>query len=147
VSRQLTWAEVARRLAPSRSYWLATTSADGAPHSVPVWGVVLDEVLYFYSVRSTVKARNIARDPRAVVHLESGDDVLIVRGTIEDVGAPSDVPQVVAAFAQKYTAAQDARYLPSADPTFDVIYAFRPQSARAWSIPEYDTSQSGWSAT
>ena len=53
--------------------------------------------LYLYSERSTVKARNLAADPRVVVHLESGEDVLIVRGTAEDVGAPAAVPAVVAA--------------------------------------------------
>ena len=33
------WAEVATRLAPARNYWLGTTTAGGAPHAAPVWGV------------------------------------------------------------------------------------------------------------
>lgn len=35
--------------------------------------------LYLYSERRTVKARSLAADPRLVVHLESGEDVLTVR--------------------------------------------------------------------
>jgi hypothetical protein len=49
--------------------------------------------------RSTVKARNLAADPRVVIHLESAEDVLIVRGVVEDLGPPAAVPQVVAALA------------------------------------------------
>src|SRR5215471_14598492 len=86
------WPEAAARLAASRNYWLGTTMPSGAPHAAPVWGVVAGRTLYLYSERSTVKARNIAADPRVVVHLESGDDVLIVRGTAEDLGSPARTP-------------------------------------------------------
>lgn len=72
------------RLETARSYWLCTTTPDGAPHAAPVWGVVINRVLYLYSERRTIKARNLAADPRVVVHLESADDVVIVRGTAED---------------------------------------------------------------
>ncbi len=47
------WSQVAERLAPARSYWLGTTMPGGAPHVAPVWGVVVDEVLYLYSERTS----------------------------------------------------------------------------------------------
>ena len=59
------------------------------------------QTLYLYSERSTVKARNLAADPRVIVHLESGEDVLIVRGVAEDLGPPATVPSVVTALAAK----------------------------------------------
>jgi hypothetical protein len=90
--------------------------------------------------------RNIAADPRVVVHLESGDDVVIVRGTAEDLGSPAGVPEVVAALAAKYTAPGDRQYLPDADPAFDVVYAIRPRSAMAWRLADYDGSQRRWAA-
>ena len=96
--------------------------------------------------RSTVKARNIAADPRVVVHLESGDDVVIVRGVAEDLGTPAQVPPVVAALAAKYTRPEDQQYLPSADPDFDVVYAIRPQSAMMWRLADYAASQRRWSS-
>jgi PPOX class probable F420-dependent enzyme len=142
----LTWTEVAERLAAARTYWLGTTMASGAPHAAPVWGAVTGQTLYLYSERSTVKARNLAADPRLVVHTESGEDVLIVRGTAEDVGAPSAVPAVVAALAAKYTGPADRPYLPDADPDFDVVYAIRPQSAMTWRLVDYDASQRRWRA-
>ena len=140
----MTWAEVAGRLAAARSYWLGSTTASAAPHAAPVWGVVTGETLYLYSERSTVKARNLAADPRVVIHLESAEDVLIVRGVAEDLGTPAMVPSVVAALAAKYTRPQDRQYLPDHDPGFDVVYALRPQSAMAWRLDDYEASQRRW---
>jgi len=100
--------------------------------------------LHLYSERRTAKARNIAADPRVVVHLESADDVLIVRGTAEDLGTPADVPEVVAALAAKYTDPADRPYLPDADPDFDVVYAIRPHTAMAWRLDAYEASQRRW---
>ena len=142
----MTWTEVADRLAEARTYWLGSTTASGAPHAAPVWGVVTGETLYLYSERSTVKARNLASDPRVVVHLESGEDVLIVRGVAEDLGPPAEVPSVVSALAAKYTGPQDQQYLPDHDPDFDVVYALRPRAAMAWRLDDYEGSQRRWSA-
>jgi hypothetical protein len=144
-NRTMTWAEIAERLSAPRQYWLGTTAPSGAPHAAPVWGVVTEETLYFYSQRNTVKARNLAADPRAVIHLESGEDVLIVRGRLDDLGAPAGVRHVVAALSAKYTRPEDQQYLPSNDPDFDVVYALRPQSAMAWRLHDYTASQRRWS--
>ena len=140
----MTWTEVAGRLAAARTYWLGSTTASGAPHAAPVWGVVTGETLYLYSERSTVKARNLAADPRVVVHLESGEDVLIVRGVAEDLGRRRG-PAVVTALAAKYTRPEDRQYLPDHDPDFDVVWAIRPRSAMAWRLDDYAASQRRWS--
>jgi hypothetical protein len=140
----VSWPEVAARLAAARSYWLCTTMPSGAPHAAPVWGVVLNHTLYLYTERRTVKARNLAADPRAVVHLESAQDVVIVRGTAEDLGTPAQVPEVVAALAAKYTGTADRQYLPDADPDFDIVYVLRPQSAMIWRLADYENSQRRW---
>jgi hypothetical protein len=80
----LSWPEVAARLAAARNYWLCTTTPSGAPHAAPVWGVVTGGTRT--SIRRAYKARNLAADPRIVVHLESGEDVVIVHGTARDLG-------------------------------------------------------------
>ncbi len=142
----VSWPEVAARLAAARNYWLCTTTPSGAPHAAPVWGVVTGGTLYLYSERRTVKARNLAADPRAVVHLESGEDVVIVQGTAEDLGTPAQVPEVVAALSAKYTGEGDRQYLPGVDPYFDVVYAVRPQAAMMWRLADYEGSQRRWSS-
>ncbi|HLI75492.1 MAG TPA: hypothetical protein VKV02_01005 [Acidobacteriaceae bacterium] len=43
---------------------------------------------------------------------------------------------MVAALTAKYTGAGDRRYLPDADPDFDVVYALRPQSAMMWCLAD-----------
>jgi Pyridoxamine 5'-phosphate oxidase len=142
----VSWPEVAARLAAARSYWLCTTTPSGAPHAAPVWGVVINHVLYLYSERRTIKARNLAADPRVLVHLESADDVVIVRGTAEDRGTPAQVPEVVTGLSAKYTGQGDRQYLPDADPDFDIVYAIRPQSAMMWRLPDYEGSQRRWTS-
>lgn len=138
------WGEVAGLLAPARNYWLASVNTNGAPHATPVWGVVTGEAFYFYSQRSTVKAHNIAADPRVVVHLESGEEVLIVRGAAKDLGQPSDSPAVMAALQQKYDDPEDQAYLPTGDPAYDVLYRLEPSSARRWILSDFDDSQRAW---
>lgn len=140
----LSWPEIAERLTPARNYWLCTTMRSGAPHAAPVWGVVIGGTLFLYSERRTVKARNISADPRVVVHLESGEDVVLVRGVAEDCGTPAQVPEVVAALAAKYASEGDRQYLPDADPDFDVVYAIRPKSAMMWRLADYEGSQRRW---
>jgi hypothetical protein len=142
----LSWPEVAGRLAAARNYWLCTTTATGAPHAAPVWGVVISRRLYLYSERSTVKARNIAVDPRVVVHLESAEDVVAGRGTAADLGTPAEVPHVVTALSAKYSGEDDRQYLPAADPDFDVVYVIQPQSAMVWRLSDYAASQRRWTS-
>lgn len=81
-----------------------------------------------------------------MVHLEDAEDVLIIRGVAEDLGTPRENPQVVSALAAKYASARDRRYLPDADPSFDVVWAIRPRSAAAWRLDDYESSQRRWSA-
>jgi len=87
-----------------------------------------------------------------VVHLESGEDVVILRGTAQDLGTPASVPEVVAALSAKYTGERDRQYLPDADPDFDVVHAIRPQSAMMmmmmmmWRLADYEASQRRWTS-
>ena len=140
----MTWPWVVERLAPARSYWLSTVAPDGAPHVVPVWGTAVSDVWYCYTERATARARNLAVDPRVAVHLTDAEDVLIVHGTLADIGRPGSRSDVVDAFAAKYTRPDDAQFLPSADPAFDVLFALQPSRALAWSLPDYDNSQRRW---
>jgi len=46
---------------------LGTINADGTPHLVPVFAAVNDDKLEVSTPRTTVKARNISRDPRVTL--------------------------------------------------------------------------------
>jgi PPOX class probable F420-dependent enzyme len=110
---------------------LVTIAADGAPHAAPVWSAVAHDTLCFFSYRSSAKARNLVRDPRVTVHTESGEDVLIVRGRMRDLGLPADCPDVVDAFAATYRDANDTGFLPGVDPAVDVLFALDPERGGA----------------
>jgi hypothetical protein len=139
-----TWPEIAERLAPARNYWLHTTAESGHPHVTPVWGALVGEDLYHYSERSTVKARNLRTDPRVAVHLESGADVVIVYGSLTDLGSPATFPEVVDAFAAKYDAPAEQPFLPGSNPTFDVLYRLVARTALLWSLPDSEGSTRRW---
>jgi hypothetical protein len=73
----LPWSWVRDQTERSRNYWVCTTRPDGRPHAMPVWGVWIDDTLWFSTGDGSVKARNLAADPRVAVHLESGDECVI----------------------------------------------------------------------
>ena len=76
----LSWDRVEGHLTEARNYWVATVRPDGRPHVTPVWGLWVGEAFYFGAEPGSRKARNLVENPNVVVHLESGDDVVIVEG-------------------------------------------------------------------
>ena len=84
----LDWSWAEERLEQALNYWFATTRPDGRPHAMPAWAVWLDGTVYFEGSPLTRRARNIAENPAVVVHLESGDDVVILEGEAHEVGKP-----------------------------------------------------------
>jgi len=143
----LTWNEIASQMLGVRNYWLHTTSPTGAPDASPVWGIVVDHGLCFYSERSTIKARNLRNNPRVLVHLESASDVLIVHGTTVDIGHPMQHDELLLAFDSKYDQPDETPFLPSSNSSFDVMYSLMPLRAIAWSLPDTEASTRRWRAS
>jgi hypothetical protein len=83
----LPWSWAAERLAQAHNYWVATVG----PHASPVWALWRDGAIVFSVGSRSRKARAIARDPSIVVHLESGDEVVIVEGRAEKVEVDDSV--------------------------------------------------------
>src|SRR5947207_755961 len=82
---KLPWSRAVESLIKAHNYWVASTRPDGRPHSMPVWGLWLDGAFMFSTGRSSVKGRNLVANPYVVVHLESGDDVVVLQGVVEEV--------------------------------------------------------------
>ena len=146
-SASFQWDDVARRLHALRTIWLGTVSADGAPHAAPVWLAVVGDEAYVFTSGASVKARNLRIDPRAVLHSENGEDVLIVHGRLEFVGDPRDFPRVTAGFAEKYRNPGDDEFLPGQDPTADALFRVIPARALSWRLEDFAGSQRRWSST
>ena len=135
----LPWSWVSGQMERSRNYWVCTTRPDGRPHAMPVWGVWVDATLWFSTGDGSVKARNLAADPRVAVHLESGDDAVIFEGVADRRVLDTGVHErVTAAYAAKYDMA------PSELPGPDGWYALRPTTAFAWQERDFPNTATRW---
>jgi hypothetical protein len=128
----LDWEHARDRLEKSLNYWLATAGPAGRPHAVPVWGVWLDDRLYFDGGPDTRHMRNVAANPGIVVHLEDGSDVVIVEG----IAGPAIVPDrpLTTRVSEGYSAKYGSMgYKPEPD-AWDGggLWVVQPRVAFAW---------------
>ena len=130
----LPWSWAVERLERARNYWFSTTRPDGRPHAMPAWGTWVDGALYFEGSPETRRARNIASNPAVSIHLESGDEVVILEGEAEAVAKPERAlaERLAADFTSKYAESHDYRPTPE---QWDEggLWALRPRVAFGWS--------------
>jgi PPOX class probable F420-dependent enzyme len=129
------WAE--EQLTTAQRYWIATVAPDGAPHSMPVWAVWHDGSLWFSTGGRTRKARNLAAEPRCVIHTD-GEDPVIVHGTAELEHEPAAA--LLEAYIAKYGQAPP-------DPAENPIIRVRPVWAFGIVESEFATSPTRWDFT
>jgi hypothetical protein len=128
----LAWVEIEQRFGAARNWWVATSSAAG-PHAVPIWGVAVDGVLTFYGEDTAARSRNLLADPRAVLHLEDGDDPLILHARVTRAGVVDGREDLFAAYRAKYDDPTDAEFLPH-QPSYagTAVWVVEPVKAIAW---------------
>jgi general stress protein 26 len=133
----LDWNYVSEQMSSARNYWIGTTRPDGRPHIMPVWGVWVDGTFYFGTGQSSRKAQNLTANPALTVHLESGDEVVILEGIAEAVTDMAQLKPVDDAYFAKYK--MRALGMPGS-----VIYALRPRVVFAWRERDFPTSATRW---
>jgi general stress protein 26 len=127
------------RLTKSRNYWICTSRPDGRPHSIPVWGFWIDGALYFGTAHSSRKARNLAQNAAVSIHLESGDDVVILEGTAAEVDLTDK------ATCKKVDAASRVKYrMPLMTTPEVVLYSVRPRVVLAWTEKDFPNNATRW---
>ena len=72
--------EVAALLAEGRKLQLATINQDGTPHLVAMFYTMIGGQIAFWTYRASLKARNLARDPRLSCLVEAGEEYFELRG-------------------------------------------------------------------
>lgn len=120
----LEWSWVVDRLASDRNYWVATVTADGAPMARPVWGVFVNDTICFGGGPKTKWSRNLERDERVSLHLESGTEVVIAEGSVDRL-TDADDPRL-RAIDDAYEVKYEMRHGPP-------IWLLRPAVVLAWS--------------
>ena len=137
----LDWDFVTDQMTKSRNYWISTTRPDGRPHAAPVWGVWLEGNLYFGTSPNALKARNLAANPALVVHLESGDDVVILEGTAVKMTemAPDFYKKFGDAYAAKYNG-----FKPNPPSEAEPVFTLNIQNALAWLEADFPRTATRW---
>ena len=74
--------EVAAFLGEQRVLVCATNGRDGWPHLMPLWYVIRDAQLWAWTYGKSQKVRNLERDERVTLALETGDQYHELRGVM-----------------------------------------------------------------
>jgi PPOX class probable F420-dependent enzyme len=74
--------EIAQLLDEQRTLICATIGRDGWPHLMPLWYVVRDGECWSWTYAKSQKVRNLERDPRCTVQVETGDSYQELRGVM-----------------------------------------------------------------
>lgn len=135
------WSDIEQKLRASRNYWIGTTRPDGRPHAMPVWGAWVQGTLFWGTGTSTVKARNLAANPAITVHLESGDDLVVIEGTATPFSYDDHADEVEPEWQRKYgmslaEAGEGAAYFRLVPRVaFSWLEADFPNTATRWTWP------------
>ncbi|HEX5415622.1 MAG TPA: pyridoxamine 5'-phosphate oxidase family protein [Chloroflexota bacterium] len=131
----LPWSWVTERLENEPLIWMSTTRPNGRPHVKPVWGVYVDDTLYIETGPVSRGGRNLASNPAIAVHVQRGEDVVIVEGEAEPAFAlpPDSAARIAAAVDRKYG---KSGYHPTPEQyerDGSGLYRIRPRAVFAWS--------------
>jgi general stress protein 26 len=135
----ISWSRVTEQLAKARNYWIVTSRTGGRVHATPVWGLWLDGAFYFSTDPASRKGRDIATNSKLIVHLESGDDVVIIEGVAEHLALKSSIlSRFVNSYERKYDFRPDIK-----DSSYGV-YRVRPTAAYGWLERNFSNSATRW---
>jgi pyridoxamine 5'-phosphate oxidase-like protein len=136
----LDWSWVSKQLNQAQNYWICSTRPDGRPHAAPVWGVVLDDIICFGTDKNAVKTSNLQANAQVVVHLESGDDCVIIEGVVVEINDLETLEKMAAAYPSKYpTFKPTAKELQA-----NINYAVQPNLVMAWKESDFPKTATRW---
>ncbi|HSS32003.1 MAG TPA: pyridoxamine 5'-phosphate oxidase family protein [Solirubrobacterales bacterium] len=139
---QLSEAEVAELLDDERVAVVSSIGSRGWPHSMPLWFVARDGEVWIWTYAKSQKVRNLERDPRATVLIETGEEYGDLRGVMIEAEAELHRdPGTVLGFAEELTLRYsqglgsidgDARALLEAQAPKRVAIQFKPLRTASW---------------
>ena len=102
---ELTEEEISEYLIKSRTMILVSNGKDGYPHPMPMWYAIDDKkCIYMTTFRKSQKVKNLRKDPKAALLIESGDAYQELKSLIiytnveliEEVEAVKDILEQIA---------------------------------------------------
>lgn len=135
----LTWDFVTEQMTKGHNYWVSTTRSDGKPHAAPVWGLWIEGAFYFSTSLDSRKGRNLQTNPNVVIHLESGDEVVILEGTVEQL-------QPEQAFFDSFANLYEAKYnfRPEYPTEQAALFILRHKVVLAWLEKAFPKTAARW---
>jgi nitroimidazol reductase NimA-like FMN-containing flavoprotein (pyridoxamine 5'-phosphate oxidase superfamily) len=134
----LSWEQIEQWLRDSRNYWVSSTNADGSPHVMPVWGLWFEGAVAFSTSRTSRKGRNLVARPDVAIHLESGDNVVILHGKIAEMTDRDQLERMADAYDKKYEMRPDPH-----DPG-NITFALYPAKALTWLERDFPNTATRW---
>ena len=145
----LPWRWASEKIDKGRTYFLATSSPDGKPHVMPVWGVWLSGAFFFSTGTRSKKARNLANNPLCSIVTEidfkkkpKKDDIkdtVIVEGRAELISDSRTVKRFSALYQDKYAWDMEGFDEPVYRVRSQKVFGFTgtfTQSATRWTFDE-----------
>ena len=89
----------------ARTATLATVRADGSPHVAPIWFDLDGDTVVFTTGETTLKARNMRRDPRVSLGVDDQEPpfaFVLIEGTAELAAADPDLLHWATRIAGRY---------------------------------------------
>jgi hypothetical protein len=120
----LPWSWARERLERARNYFFSTVRPDGRPHVAPIWGCWMDERFLFSTDRASVKAKNLAQNPRCVVCPENGVESIMVEGVAREMTDRAILERYIALYDPKYSWTSDLAAGPFYEVEPRVVFAF-----------------------
>jgi len=97
-------AELLALLGSERVVVVSSIGPRGWPHSMPLWYVPRDGEVWVWTYAKSQKVRNLERDPRATLLIETGHSYTELRGAmIEAEAVIHRDPETVVGFAEELT--------------------------------------------
>jgi len=127
----LPWSWARERLERAMVYWLATSGADNAPHLNPIWGAWVEDRWYVEGGNTRWK-RNLRENPQLAVHVEFGEEVVIVEGRAREVAEldAARAQAILAGYAKYISIGYEAS---ASNWTRGGLWELEPVKAFAWS--------------
>ncbi|MFN8161822.1 MAG: pyridoxamine 5'-phosphate oxidase family protein [Solirubrobacterales bacterium] len=134
--------ELSELLDSQRVAVVTSNGPHGWPHSMPLWYVPRDGEVWIWTYAKSQKVRNLERDPRATVLVETGHDYTELRGAMVEAEAVIHRdPVTVLAFAEELTVrysegisavSGDAKAALEAQAPKRVAIQFLPRRVASW---------------
>lgn len=137
----MTDAEVRELLEQERTVICATIGRDGWPHLMPLWYVLRDGELWAWTYAASQKVRNLERDARATLQVETGSEYQQLRGVM--IKAEVELHRDTESVAQLGLEIM-RRYRQAADHVDDVAAMVASQAPKRVGLRFVERSRATW---